>query len=213
MAKKLPPSGPTPQGFVCPSVPPYILEGKKCPISNWRCQFEIPAPSKPQPPAPAQQNNNNQKGKEEPKQPEKKVVKDPPPEKINAKKTELGWVVPIDPPYLEFGIPCPVPGYQGKQPSPDVIFQTTYKPIYPGEYIEMPPNVVKPLNLPPKDPYNMILIPMIPTYNPPQPIHPVQPPPASQPPPVVDHSKPQPGPPPIMVIDPPLPSEFEAGPP
>ena len=77
----------------------------------------------------------------------------------------------------------------------------------------MPPNVVKPLNLPPKDPYNMILIPMIPTYNPPQPIHPVQPPPASQPPPVVDHSKPQPGPPPVMVIDPPLPSEFEAGPP
>ena len=208
MSKKLPPSGPTPQGFVCPAVPPYILEGKKCPIPNWNCQFSLPPPP--------EEGSKNVEKEEKPNEPPKKVVKAPPIEKISAQKTPLGWVVPTDPPYIDFGIRCPVPGYDGRQPETDAIFEAGYKPIYPHEYIEVPPKEIVPQNLPPKDPHKMILIPMQPSYIPPQPKNPntnnQNNNPNNAPNPPVDHSKPYPGPPPTMVIDPPDPRFGEAGP-
>lgn len=106
---ELPPSGPTKLGFVCPVLPPYILEGKPCPVKGFTHPYKVKPPEpqfKPQyAPAPHMQQITPQFPP---------AFQDPP--EVFPQKTNLGFVCPVDPPYLSYGIRCPVPGYKGKEP-------------------------------------------------------------------------------------------------
>ena len=48
---------------------------------------------------------------------------------ISCIKTAQGVVCPPYPPYLDYGIPCPVPGYQGKLPQGNKHGESVFKLI------------------------------------------------------------------------------------